>query len=287
MRTTNAMQLKALVRKRAQEEGVSPQLVMQNYLLERLLERISCSVWRDCIIIKGGVLISSLVGVDKRSTQDLDTTVRGFALTHENAQKAFREIAAVEVEDDFRFALVRTEDVRETDDYPGIRVHLLANYEKMSVPVSVDVTTGDRITPEAIVYRYPLLFDRRSVSLMAYPLATILAEKLETVISRSVVNTRPRDYYDLHTLWCMRKSEVVPEVLREALTATAQRRNSLGAMSGWREVMEAVPADATMLHHWAAYVRRYPYVGEMRLQDACKTVVAMMEAIGWQAAARA
>lgn len=163
MRTKNAMQLKAIISNRAKEGGVPPQLVMQSYLLERLLERISLSPWRDSVVVKGGVLISSLMGVDRRSTKDLDATVRGFPLTHENAERAFREIAAVEADDDFSFEFVRTEDIRETDDYPGIRVHLLASYEKMRSPVTVDVTTGDKITPDAVEYSYPLMFDNRSL----------------------------------------------------------------------------------------------------------------------------
>ena len=119
------------------------------------------------------------MGVDRRSTKDLDATVRGFPLTHENAERAFREIAAVEADDDFSFEFVRTEDIRETDDYPGIRVHLLASYEKMRSPVTVDVTTGDKITPDAVEYSYPLMFDNRSLSLMAYPLPTTLESDLE------------------------------------------------------------------------------------------------------------
>ncbi|MBR1827912.1 MAG: nucleotidyl transferase AbiEii/AbiGii toxin family protein [Atopobiaceae bacterium] len=281
MRTKNAMQLKAIIRNKAKEEGVPPQLVMQNYLLERLLERISLSAWRDSVVIKGGMLISSLVGVDKRSTKDLDTTVRGFPLTHENAERAFREIAAVEADDDFEFEFVRTEDIRETDDYQGIRVHLLANYERMSSPVTVDVTTGDRITPEAIEYSYPLMFDDRTLSLMAYPLPTTLAEKLETVISRGVANTRPRDYYDLYMLWLTRRIEVDSSVLGEALAATFEKRGTRAAMGRYREVMAEVASDAAMLDRWAAYARRYPYVGDMTLEEACGTVVAIMGAIGW------
>lgn len=281
MRTKNAMQLKAVIRNRAKAEGVSPQLVMQNYLLERLIERISFSSWRDNVIIKGGMLIGSLVGVDKRSTKDLDTTVRGFPLTHENAGKAFREIAAVDVDDDFTFKFVRTEDIREADDYAGIRVHLLASYENMSSPVTVDVTTGDMITPAAIEYRYPLLFDNRSIAIMSYPLATTFAEKLETVITRSVANTRLRDYYDLHTLWLMRNAEVDPEVLRDALAATAKNRGTLAVMDDYREVMARVASDAGMLGLWSTYARRYPYVGDMALEEACGTIVRIMEAIGW------
>ena len=197
------------------------------------------------------MLISSLVGVDRRSTKDLDATVRGFPLAHESAERAFREIAAVEADDDFSFEFVRTEDIREADDYPGIRVHLLASYDKMRSPVTVDVTTGDKITPDAVEYSYPLMFDNRSLSLMAYPLPTTLAEKLETVVSRGIANTRPRDYYDLRTLWLTRKAEVELGVLRDALAATS------------------------------AYAHRYPYVGSMTLAEACETVVAIMEDISW------
>ena len=200
MRTKNAMQLKAIISNRAKEGGVPPQLVMQSYLLERLLERISLSPWRDSVVVKGGVLISSLMGVDRRSTKDLDATVRGFPLTHENAERAFREIAAVEADDDFSFEFVRTEDIRETDDYPGIRVHLLASYEKMRSPVTVDVTTGDKITPDAVEYSYPLMFDNRSLSLMAYPLPTTLAEKLDGREPRHREHTPARLLRPAHAL---------------------------------------------------------------------------------------
>lgn len=157
------MQLKARVNARAREAGIPPQAMMQNYLLERLLERLSLSLCRDRVVVKGGMLISSLVGVASRTTMDLDTTVRGFTLTHESAARVFREICAVEADDDWAFEVVRTEDIRETDDYPGIRVHLVAKYPPMAVPLTVDVTTGDRITPGAVAYEWSLLFDDRSI----------------------------------------------------------------------------------------------------------------------------
>lgn len=281
MKTKNAMQLKALIRNRAKEESVPPQLIMQNYLLERLLERISLSPWREHIVVKGGMLISSLIGVDKRSTKDLDTTVRGLELTHENAEAAFREIVSINADDDFNFEFLRTEDIRETDDYPGLRVHLIANYEKISVPVTIDVTTGDKITPEAIEYSYSLMFDNRSIPLMAYPLETVLAEKLETVISRDVGNTRPRDYYDLHMLWTTRRSEISMKTLSAALEATAKKRGTFSSMANYREVMERVAADVGMLGLWSTYARKYPYVGTLELKDACEAVIDIMKAIDW------
>ena len=143
----------------------------------------------------------------------------------------------------------------------------------MSSPVTVDVTTGDKITPESVEYSYPLLFDDRSVAIMSCPLATTLAEKLETAISRSVANTRPLDYYDLHRLWLTRRDEVKPDVLGDALTATAERRGSHAAMGNYREVMAQVASDDGTLDLWAAYARRYPCVGDMTLGEACGTVV--------------
>lgn len=142
MKTANSMQLKARINNSAKKAGIPPQAMLQSYLLERLLERLSQSRWRDKVVVKGGMLISSLVGVASRTTMDLDTTVRGFTLTHESAAGVFREIASVGVDDEWDFEFDRTEDIRENDDYPEIRVHLKANYAPISAPVTIDVTTG-------------------------------------------------------------------------------------------------------------------------------------------------
>lgn len=256
MRTRNAMQLKARVNVRAREAGIPAQAMMQEYLFERLLERLSLSPWRDNVVVKGGMLISSLMGVASRTTMDLDTTVRGFALTHESAARAFCEIAAVKVDDDWTFEVTGTEDIRETDDYPGIRVHLVASYPPIAVPLTVDVTTGDRITPGAVSYQWPLLFDDRSMSLMAYTLETVLAEKLETVVSRGVTNTRPRDFYDIHMLWKAQRSACNPIVLSHALEATCEKRDSLQRVMRWKPILDEVATDGVMLSQWKRYVSK-------------------------------
>lgn len=231
MRTKNAMQLKARISNKAKEAGIPAQALMQNYLMERLLEGLSKSKWQPNVVVKGGMLISSLVGVASRTTMDLDTTVRGFDLTHESAESVFRQIAELASDDDWTFEFDRIEDIRETDDYPGIRVHLKALYPPMAVPLTIDVTTGDKITPAPIEYRYPLLFDEGSISLMTYTLETVLAEKLETVVSRGVANTRPRDFYDIHVLWKLWGEECDPATLKDALSATCEKR---GSPKGWR-----------------------------------------------------
>lgn len=277
MRTKNTTQLKARVNSMAKEAGIPAQALMQSYLLERLLERLSRSKWRNNVIIKGGVLISSLVGVRSRTTMDLDTTVRGFALTHESAERAFRDIMAVQADDDWKFEFDRTEDIRETDEYAGIRVYLKGIYAPMVVPLTVDVTTGDRITPDAVEYSYPLLFDEGDISLMAYPIETVLAEKLETVVSRGVANTRPRDFYDIHVLLRVKRSDIDMETLRNALASTCEKRNSQAAIERWAEVLDDVAGDAVMQAQWVRYVRKNPFAKGISLQECCKTAKAVLE----------
>ena len=271
MRTKNAMQLKARINIRAKEAGIPAQSLMQSYLFERLLERLSKSKWRNNVVIKGGMLISSLVGVASRTTMDLDTTITGFTLTHESAEKVFREVAAVSVDDDWGFEFDRTEDIREADDYPGIRIHLKAIYPPMSVPLMIDVTTGDSIIPGPIAYNYPLLFDEGSVSLMSYPLETVLAEKLETVVARGVTNTRPRDFYDIHLLWRSKGDSCDVLTLREALERTCAKRGSAEMMARWQTVLDEVATDQTMLALWGKYAKKNPYAADIELAQCCET----------------
>ena len=166
MITKNPMQLKAYIKKKAAEKHISAQLVMQNYMLERLLERISLSPYKHNFIIKGGFLVSAIVGLDTRATMDLDTTIKGFTLTHEAILSIFKDVCAVQIDDDVQFEVLGVADIRETDDYPGIRVSLKANYPPISVPLTVDVTTGDMITPREIEYTFSMLFDDRTISVL-------------------------------------------------------------------------------------------------------------------------
>lgn len=271
MKTNNAMQLKARINNKAKEAGIPPQALMQNYLMERFLERLSKSKWQANVVVKGGMLISSLVGVASRTTMDLDTTVRGFDLTHESAESVFRQIAETPSDDDWTFEFDRTEDIRETDDYPGIRVHLKALYPPMAASLTIDVTTGDRITPAPIEYSYPLLFDEGSINLMAYSLETVLAEKLETVTSRGVANTRPRDFYDIHLLWKLQGEKCDSVILKDAIAATCEKRGSTARMSQWVRVLGEVEQDAQMLALWAKYAKRNPYVSNITLRECCDT----------------
>lgn len=277
MITRNPMQLKAFIKKKAAEKNISAQLVMQNYMLERLLERISLSTYKNNFILKGGFLISVIVGLDTRTTMDLDTTIKGFTLTHESIRKVFEEICAVEIEDDVSFTLEDIYDIRETDDYPGIRVSLKANYPPISVPLTVDVTTGDIITPKEIEYTFKLLFDDRPLSILAYNLETVLAEKIETVLSRSIANTRPRDFYDIHTIFALRGNECDKNILKRALEQTSAKRGSSQVMQNYVEIIKEIRDNPQMQNLWKKYQKNFDYAKDITFEDTCNSVKYIMD----------
>jgi hypothetical protein len=185
-----------------------------------------------------------------RATMDLDTTIKGFPLTHESIGNIFNEICAISIADDVTFSVTRITDIREGDIYPSLRVALIASYPPLAVPLTVDVTTGDRITPREVEYSFQLMFDDRSISILAYNLETILAEKLETVLSRNIANTRPRDFYDIHTLYALRGSECDTAVLRQALNETVGRRGSRMVLEQFNDIVGNIRKNQQMLSFW-------------------------------------
>ena len=279
MITKNPMQLKAFIKKKASEKNISAQLVMQNYMLERLLERISQSKYKNNFILKGGFLISAIVGLDTRATMDLDTTIKGFTLTHETIRDIFEEICAVEIADDVQFELAGIYDIRESDDYPGIRVSLKANYPPISVPLTVDVTTGDMITPREIEYTFSLLFDNRSINILAYNLETVLAEKIETVLSRGIANTRPRDYYDVHILYTLRGAKCDTQTLQRALSRTAGKRGSLKILENYPDIIADIRASEQLRLFWKKYQRDFDYAKDISFDETCDTIQRIIDNI--------
>ena len=210
---------------------------------------------------------------------DLDTTIKGFTLTHEKIKEIFEDICTIKVDDDIQFKIVSIADIRETDDYPGIRVSLKANYAPISVPLTVDVTTGDVITPEEIEYSFSLLFDERRISIWAYNLETVLAEKIETILSRGVANTRPRDYYDIYILWMLRHEECNLATLSSALKRTAKKRGSLGVIEKYNDVITQIEESEQLQTFWNKYTKDFDYAKDIRFADICKLVREVMDMI--------
>lgn len=281
MRTNNPMQLKAYIKKKAAEKNISAQLVMQNYMLERLLERISVSKYQSNLILKGGFLISAIVGLDTRATMDLDTTIKGLDVTHDTIRRIFEEISSIPIEDDVKFEVLDTADIREGDDYPGIRVAMRANYPPLAVPLTVDVTTGDKITPKEIEYSFKLLFDDRTIKIMAYNLETVLAEKLETIVTRGIANTRPRDFYDIYILYKLRGHECDRSVLKSALVETASKRKSIAVMSNYKTILNSIAESEQLKGFWRKYQTDFDYSKDIDFTDVCHLIIQIFDEIGF------
>jgi len=281
LRTNNPMQLKAYIKKKAAEKNISAQLVMQNYMLERLLERISVSKYQSNLILKGGFLISAIVGLDTRATMDLDTTIKGLDVTHDTIRRIFEEISSIPIEDDVKFEVLDTADIREGDDYPGIRVAMRANYPPLAVPLTVDVTTGDKITPKEIEYSFKLLFDDRTIKIMAYNLETVLAEKLETIVTRGIANTRPRDFYDIYILYKLRGHECDRSVLKSALVETASKRKSIAVMSNYKTILNSIAESEQLKGFWRKYQTDFDYSKDIDFTDVCHLIIQIFDEIGF------
>ena len=275
----NAMQLKAILKNMAKQKNISAQLVLQNYMLERLLERVSVSKYRNNFILKGGFLIAAMVGLDTRATMDMDATLKGYPVNEETVRKMFEEICAIELNDDVTFAFRQIGEIREGDEYTGYRVALTANYPPLAVPLKLDITTGDKITPREIEYSFKLLLEDRSISILAYNLETILAEKLETVISRSDQNTRPRDYYDIYVLTKLQAHNIDLPSLKEALAATCGKRGSAEIVKGYIAIMERVKSSAVMQEQWVKYQQEFDYASDIPFDDTCDAVVRIMKSL--------
>lgn len=273
----NAMQLKAIIKNIAKNKNISAALVLQNYMLERFLERVSLSRYHDNYIIKGGFLIASMVGLDSRATMDMDATIKGYPVNEEAIRKMVEDIIAVPVEDAIHFCLKSVREIREGDEYTGYRVALTADYEKMAVPLKLDITTGDKITPREIEYSYKLMMEDRSIRVLAYNLSTILAEKLETVVSRGNQNTRPRDYYDIYILSKLQAKNIDVDSLKAALSATTAKRGSSELMMQYAEIMGTVKSSDIMKRQWDNYRKDFDYAAGIEFEETCDAVVAMMD----------
>jgi predicted nucleotidyltransferase component of viral defense system len=217
-------QLKALVRNLSKKAGVEAEILLRNFMLERFLERIAASKYKHNFILKGGMLIAAMVGIDTRTTMDMDASIKGQTLTASDITAIVEDILATPVDDGVEFTMRNIEEIREEADYPGFRLSIGAVLDKTKQTLKIDITTGDFVTPKEIEYNFKLMFEDRTISIMAYNLETVLAEKFETVINRSVTNTRMRDFYDIYILTTTQQFSL--ETFRSALKKTVEKRDT-------------------------------------------------------------
>lgn len=268
----NAMQLKSVIKKIAKDKNISAQILLQNYMLERFLERISCSKYKNNYILKGGFLIASMIGVNMRSTMDMDATIKGYPLNKETIIEMIDNIIRISLDDGISFNRGIVQEIREKDEYIGYRVSLVGNYEKMSVPLKLDITTGDKITPKEIEYTYKLMLDERSINILAYNLSTILAEKLETVVARGDQNTRLRDYYDIFILIKLESQNIEISTLQMALRKTAKKRGTYDRIKEFDQVIEIIEFSDIMQQRWRNYSKNFSYAEDIRFEEICAEI---------------
>ena len=273
------MQLNALIRNKAAGDGDKAQILLRIYMMERLLERISVSRYRDNFILKGGMLVSSLVGVDMRTTMDIDTTVRALPLTQEKAKAFLEKIMAIDLEDNVSFRTTKIEDIMEGHEYEGFRFHIEGVLEKLRQTIKIDISTGDAIIPAAVKYELPLILENRKIGLWAYNMETLLAEKLETVMTRAEANTRMRDFYDIYILTRQEVIEINPTHLKEAFAATCRKRGSEAAIPSFDEVLESIETSPEMLDAWENYRKNNPYVEDLTWGEAIHSVKLLKDQI--------
>ena len=275
---SNANSFKAKIKNMAKDRGIPAQQLQQNFLIEQVLKLIAKSSYKDSFIVKGGYLIGQLIGLDKRTTMDLDVTLKGTTLSQENLISIFEEILS-DSDDVFSFEVDKLEPIRQDDEYGGFSLKLNATFDTLREVVFIDITTGDKITPREITYSMSSLLANETIEVWTYNLETVLAEKLETIISRGVASTRPRDRYDLFTLYHTRKDEINFDVLREALANTVEKRGSKEAIDIWESQLNSIETDEYQKQLWTRYQRQFKYAQDISFEKSVQIVKELMTTI--------
>ena len=255
---SNAMSLKAKIRNIAKLKNIPAQVILQNYMFERLLVRLAKSEYKDKFVLKGGMLVAAIVGLDNRATMDLDATLKSLPLTPEAITGALQQVCSIESDDDVTFEVGTVSPIRDDDIYGGYRIMLNAKYDTIVTPLSIDVSTGDAITPNPVEYTFSEIFDdEKSYCLWAYNIETVMAEKVETILRRGVFNTRPRDFYDAYILATTQKFDKA--LFAEALKATAAHRGTTEQISDIPTILKNIEESPELRAMWDKYRKQFAY----------------------------
>ena len=278
---TTARQLKDLIRNLSKKKSADAQILMRNYMMERFLERISLSEYKNQFILKGGMLVAAMVGLDARATMDLDATIKGTNVSVEDVEMIISKIISIPLNDGVLFRIKRISEIMEEADYPGVRVSMETKFDGVITPLKIDISIGDVITPREIKYNFNLMLEDRTIEVWAYNLETVLAEKLETVISRNVTNTRMRDFYDIYILQKLYGEQLSKDVLWDALVATAKKRETLEQIEteDIDEVFDEIQSSSVMENLWKAYQRNYSYSADIPWHTIMKSIRTLYEII--------
>ena len=271
-------QIKGRIKSVAKQNNADARTLMRIYMMERFLERLAQSEYRDNFIIKGGILVTAMIGVAHRSTMDIDTSMKNLNLSAEDALRVVNQVKDIDLDDGVSFDVKDVSNIMDEMEYPGIRVTMNANVGKLIMPLKIDISTGDVITPRAIEFNYDLLLEDRSISLWSYNLETILAEKLQTVLARGILNTRMRDFYDIRMLLDTYEDKVNKAVLKDAFAATCKKRGTDNLQEQAEEIIKIIEADEQLQVLWRAYQKKYSYAAEI---DYASVISGVRKLMNW------
>ena len=270
-------QIKGRIKSVAKQNNADARTLMRIYMMERFLERLAQSEYRDNFIIKGGILVTAMIGVAHRSTMDIDTSMKNLNLSAEDALRVVNRVKDIDLDDGVSFDVKDVSNIMDEMEYPGIRVTMNANVGRLITPLKIDISTGDVITPRAIEFNYDLLLEDRSIKLWSYNLETILAEKLQTVLARGILNTRMRDFYDIRMLLDTYEDKVNKAVLKDAFAATCKKRGTDHLQEQAEEIIKIIEADEQLRVLWRAYQKKYSYATEIDYASVISGVRKLMD----------
>ena len=270
-------QIKGRIKSVAKQNNADARTLMRIYMMERFLERLAQSEYRDNFIIKGGILVTAMIGVAHRSTMDIDTSMKNLNLSAEDALRVVNQVKDIDLDDGVSFDVKDVSNIMDEMEYPGIRVTMNANVGRLITPLKIDISTGDVITPRAIEFNYDLLLEDRSISLWSYNLETILAEKLQTVLARGILNTRMRDFYDIRMLVDTYEDKVNKAVLKDAFAATCKKRGTDNLQEQAEEIVKIIEADEQIQVLWRAYQKKYSYAADIDYASVINGVRKLMD----------
>ena len=273
----NSDKLKSIISKKAHGNSDISQKFYQLFYFERILERISISNYRGQIILKGGLLLTSIIGDDERTTKDMDATLKGIPLTKNDVEKVFNEILHIDIDDGVSFQIISIKDIRLEDEYGGFRLNILSKLDNNKTYITVELTTGDVITPKEMKYNYNSIFEDKKIPIMSYTLETVLAEKFQTIVTRGLLNTRLKDFYDVYILINTKINELSKDNLIKAIKNTFERRETNIDMEQFNEVIKYLNDDKNMNNLWNEYVSKNPYAKGVKFEDTIKAIKEIVE----------
>lgn len=272
-------QLKAWNKNRAKKDNLSIRAVERNFMLEKFLEKITVSDYQDNFILKGGFLIGSKIGLSQRTTEDLDTTLRRMEVSRLTVEKMMYEIIRTPTKEGIQFNLTSITEIREENDYPGYRIKLTGNLENYRVPIKLDITTGDSIVPKEERYSHKLMYEEKYIAVYAYPIEQILAEKLETILSRGETNTRARDFYDVYSLKHLESESIDYHKLSKSLHNTMMNRRTTIDQSEYKNRIKKLSESSLLLSVWKSYAKNHPYAEDLAFKEVLSTIEDLIQEI--------